>query len=153
MNEGNAALAAKKYPDAVKSFTDATKLMPADASAAKALQNANQLWAASKGPPPPTAAQQAEFNKQMQAGAAFDKQKKWDDARKAYDAALKQIPKDAKATGAVNKASYHISMDNGNRFLTARQFPNAVREFEAALKLFPNDPDATAGLKKAKDAK
>jgi tetratricopeptide (TPR) repeat protein len=153
MKEGNAALAGKKYAEAVKFYTDATKLMPTDPAAAKALREANQQWQASKGPPPPTAAQLAEYNKQMQAGEAFDKKKKWEDAIKAYGAALKQIPKDSKATEALNKATYQFRMAEGNRHFTARRFMDAVREFEAALRLYPNDADATAALKKAKDAK
>jgi tetratricopeptide (TPR) repeat protein len=126
--------------------------MPGDQSAANALKNANQLWAASKAPPPPNPAQ-AEYNRQMKLGADFDKQKKWPDAIKAYDGALAQLPKDLKATEAKNKATYNQHMAEGNRLLTARQFKNAISEFEAALRLYPKDADATAALKKAKAAK
>jgi len=153
MKEGNAALGAKKYAEAVQSFTDASKLMPADANAAKALRDAHLQWAASKGPQPPTAAQVAEYTRQMQAGATFEKQKKWQEAIKAYEGALQQIPKDAKAKAAQNKATYRLHMAEGNRYLTARQFPNAVHEFEAALQLYPNDAEAVTALKKAKEAK
>ena len=89
----------------------------------------------------------------MQAGAAFDKQSKWEDAMKAYDAALKQMPKDGNATAAYNKAAYRFHLAEGNRLYAARRFPDAVREFEVAVRLFPNDHEATAALKKAKEAK
>ena len=67
----------------------------------------------------------------MQAGAALDKQKKWDDAMKAYEAALNQIPKDAKAAEGLNKATYHHHMAEGDKDYTARHFPDAVREYSA----------------------
>ena len=153
MQAGNAALGGKQYASAVKSFTEASKLMPGNASASSALRDAQLQWAASKAPPAQTPVQQAEYNKQMQAGAAFDKQSKWEDAMKAYDAALKQLPKDALATAAYNKSAYRFHIGEGNRFYAARRFPDAVREFDAAVRLFPNDPEATAALKKAKEAK
>jgi hypothetical protein len=153
MNQGNGALAGKKYPDAVKFFGDAAKLMPGDQSATKALKTANDQWEAAKGPPPPSPQQKAEYDRQMQLGLTLDKQKKWDDAIKAYDAALKQIPKDGKAQESLNKATFNRHLAEGNRLIMARRFPDAVREFEAALKLYPKDTDAAAGLKKAKDAK
>jgi tetratricopeptide (TPR) repeat protein len=146
MKEGQAALAAKKYADAVKFYADATKLIPTDATAAAALKEANREWEVSKLPPTPTPAQKAEYDRQMKAGAAFDKQKKWDDAIKAYEAALKQIPKDAKAT-------YSWHMSTGNHYMGLKQYANAVREFQAALQLYPNDAEATMALKKAKEAK
>jgi tetratricopeptide (TPR) repeat protein len=153
MKDGNSALAAKKYAEAVKHYTDATKLSPTDVTAANALKEANRQWEVSKTPPGPTAAQIAEYTKQMTAGATFDQQKKWDEAMKAYEAALKQIPKDTKATEALNKSTYHHHITEGDKAYTARRFPDAIREYEAALKLYPNDQDATKALKKAKDAK
>jgi hypothetical protein len=153
MKEGNTALAAKKYAEAVKSFTDASKLKPTDPAASKALRDAQLQWTANKGSQAPLAGQSAEYHRQMQIGAEFDKQSKWPEAMKAYEAALKQIPKDAKATEALNSASYRNHMSEGNRFFTARRFADAVREFEAAAHLYPNDPDAAAAVKKAKEAK
>ncbi|HYV36936.1 MAG TPA: tetratricopeptide repeat protein, partial [Gemmataceae bacterium] len=82
----------------------------------------------------------------MQLGASLDKQKKYDESVKAYNAALAQIPKDTKAT-------YSLHMAEGNRHMTAKRFPDAVIQFEAALRVIPNDPEATAALKKAKAGK
>src|SRR5205823_9608153 len=126
---------------------------PNDQQAAKSLRAAMDQLEASKAPVGPTPAQVAEYNKQMAAGAAFDKQKKWEDAKKAYDAALKQIPKDTTATKAFNKASYNYHMAEGDKQYAAKRYVDAAREYEAALALFPKDPDATKSLKKAKDAK
>jgi hypothetical protein len=146
IKSGQNLLAMKKYAEAIKAFQLAGTYMPGDPTAAAFLQQANREWEASKLPPMPTPAQKAEYDKQMKAGAAFDKQKKWDDAIKAYEAALKQIPKDA-------KASYSVHMATGNRYMGLKQYPNAVREFQAALQLYPNDSEATMALKKAKEGK
>jgi tetratricopeptide (TPR) repeat protein len=143
MKEGKAALDAKKFMDAVKYYTEATKLFPTDPTAAAQLKEANRQWDLSK-TPVVSPAQKMEYDKQMKLGAAADKLKKWDDAIKAYEAALKQIPKDA-------KANYSLHMAQGNQYLMQKQYQKAITEFEAALVLYPNDPDATAALKKAKD--
>src|SRR5205823_8508234 len=108
---------------------------PNDQQAAKSLRAAMDQLEASKAPVGPTPAQIAEYNKQMAAGAAFDKQKKWEDASKAYEAASKQIPKDTAATKAFNKASYNYHMTEGDRHYAARRYVEAAREYEAALQL------------------
>jgi hypothetical protein len=164
IKQGKDALNAKQFDAAIAAFKSAGQIEPNDQTAKALLLQAensrNALLAAQKkqaeapkGPPPPTPQQKAEYDRQMQLGLSLDKQKKWDDAMKAYDAALKQIPKDGKAQESFNKATYNRHMADGNRYLTARRFPDAVREFDAALKLYPKDTDAAAGLKKAKDAK
>jgi tetratricopeptide (TPR) repeat protein len=153
IKQGNDALAGKKFAEAMKSFQYALEIVPNDPTALKLLQAVNQQSKVAKGPPPPTPAQTAEYNRQISLGLGYDKQKKWEDAMKAYDAALKQIPKDARAEELHKKASFNFYMSEGNRFFTARRFVDARREYDLAIRLFPNDPDAIAAVKKAKDAK
>ncbi|HYT87847.1 MAG TPA: hypothetical protein VEL76_03935 [Gemmataceae bacterium] len=144
--QGQAAMAAKRYADAVKAYGDALKLIPNDPTVTQRLREANTALEASRKtapPPPPNPAYVA----QMQAGAAQEKQQKFADALKAYQAALKIVPGDAKATERVR---YTTHMAEGQRLHVARQFAAAVREYEAALQLVPNDPAATAALKRAK---
>ncbi|MFL5244949.1 MAG: hypothetical protein ACJ8FY_22840 [Gemmataceae bacterium] len=147
MDQGQKLLAAKRYADAAAMFQDALQLMPNDATAEASLQRAQKALDAAK---PPTPGTPAEYGRQMQAGAALDKQQRYADAARAYNAALKAVPNDAKATSAL---SFSQHMADGIRFFTARKFPDAAKEFEAALGVSPDEPTAKALLKRAKDGK
>jgi cytochrome c-type biogenesis protein CcmH/NrfG len=94
-----------------------------------------------------------EYAKAMQAGASFDKQKKYADAVQAYTTALHWAPKDAKAAAGLRDAQYLLHMTDGEKLLAARRFADATKEFEEALKLFPNSADAKKDLQKAKSGK
>jgi tetratricopeptide (TPR) repeat protein len=83
----------------------------------------------------------------MQLGAALEKQEKFADALKAYQAALRAVPNDA---AAAKRTEYAQHMDAGVTALKANRKSDAVREFEAALKAAPNDPAATKWLGQAK---
>ena len=89
----------------------------------------------------------------MDSGAALEKQKKFAEALAAYREALKLMPGDAKAAGAVKWAEFEVHMTEGQRLIDAKKFPDAVKEFEEATKLFPDNTDAKNLLKKAKDGK
>jgi tetratricopeptide (TPR) repeat protein len=92
-------------------------------------------------PPPPA------FTQQMQVGAALEKQEKFADALKAYQAALGIVSTDQ---AAIKRADYTRHMDAGLTALKAGKKPDAAREFEAALKTAPNDPAATKWLQQAR---
>jgi tetratricopeptide (TPR) repeat protein len=151
MSAGQAALAAKRYEDAVKAYGDALKLMPGDAAASKALAEANKALDAAKKPmpktpPPPPAA----YTRALQNAAALEKQQKWADAVRWYKEALRLVPGDSKATTGHEFAQH---MDDGQKHAAARKFADAVKDYEAALKVIPNQPDATAALKRAREGK
>jgi tetratricopeptide (TPR) repeat protein len=161
IKSGRAALAGKRYDDAIKAATEASRLMPGDRDAAALLRDANkaksdakQASEASKKisspPPPPPKTVPAEHTKQMQNGAAFEKLHKYADALKCYKEALRLVPGDAKAITATQFAQ---RMDNGQKAAAARKFGDAVREYQEALKLSPNNSDAVAALKRAKEGK
>jgi hypothetical protein len=179
MNQGQTAMAAKRYAEAVRAYGDALKQQPGDAAAMKGQRDAQQALDAAKPPaklvvpmkpavpakpeaPPPKpaapaapmpskpVAPPAEYTKQMDAAAGFEKQQKYADAVTAYRAALKAVPNDARATKALDFAEH---MADGQKALSAKKFPDAVREFEAALKMTPGHADATALLKRAKEGK
>jgi tetratricopeptide (TPR) repeat protein len=151
MNAGQAALAARRYEDAVKAYGDALKLMPGDAAASKALAEANKALDAAKKPmpktpPPPPAA----YTRALMNAAALEKQQKWADAVRWYKEALRLVPGDSKATTSQEFAQH---MDDGQKHAAARKFADAVKDYEAALKVIPNQPDATAALKRAREGK
>ena len=151
LKQGRTALSAKRYEEAVKAFDDAMKLQPTDTEAAKLLREAKQALEASKKKPDPP--RPAAYTKQMEAGAAAEKQERWADALKAYREALKVVPGDAKATEAARNAEFKQHMAEGQKALKAKKFAEATREFEGALKLFPDDAEAKKLLKQAKDRK
>jgi tetratricopeptide (TPR) repeat protein len=151
MAQGQAAMAAKRFPEAAKLYTEALKLQPGDPGATRALTDANKAAEAAKTPPPPDP--KAEYARQMGVGTALEKQGKHAEAMAAYREALKHVPGDAKAAAALKNAEYALHLTEGQKALAAKRFPEATREFEAALKLVPDSADAKALLKKAKDGK
>jgi tetratricopeptide (TPR) repeat protein len=150
MAAGQSALGAKKYDEAIKAFTDALKLVPGDKDATKGLNDARQAADAAKAPRPDP---KAEYAKQMQAGAAADKQGKFGDAMTAYREALKWSPNDPKASAALKNADFSAHMAEGKKLHDAKKFSDAVKEYEAALKIQPDNKDAKDALKRAKDGK
>jgi tetratricopeptide (TPR) repeat protein len=95
----------------------------------------------------------AEYAKQMQAAAAFEKQQKYAEAIRAYKQALVFLPKDPRATLALRNAEFTQHMVEGRKALAAKRFADAAREFEEALKLVPNNPEATKALKQAQEGR
>ncbi len=100
----------------------------------------------SPGTPPKPPAPPPAYTQQMQLGAALEKQQKYADALKAYQAALKVVPNDPAAT---QRSEYARQMDAGLTALRAGKKPDAARAFESALKVAPKDEAATAGLQQA----
>jgi tetratricopeptide (TPR) repeat protein len=159
---GQTAVAQKRYDVAVKAYTDALKIMPGDAGATRALQDATAAQRAAGTPPPvktispppppvvPASQPPVEYLRQMQAGAALEKQKKLAEAMTAYQAALKALPGDARATAALRGAEVALHLDQGQKHLQAGRNADAAREFEAALRLAPGNREAQEGLSRAK---
>jgi tetratricopeptide (TPR) repeat protein len=158
MKQGRAALAAKRFDEAVKVFGEAAKLQPSEAEAAKLLREANQAMEASKKKPEPKPNPKPDvkppaYARQMDAGAAAEKQERWGDAVKAYREALRAAPGDAKATEALRSAEFKLRMADGRKALKAKKFAEAAREFEDALKLFPDNAEAKKLLRQAREKK
>jgi tetratricopeptide (TPR) repeat protein len=165
MAQGQTAMAGKRFAEAVKAYGEALKVQPGHVGATTALREAQQALVAFRTPsprptpsPPPVPKPvvvniQAEFSRQMQAGAAFDNQQKFAEAVGAYKMALQLVPGDARAAAALKVAQFSLHMAEGQKARAARRFADAVREFDAALQLFPNHPGATAALKQARQGR
>jgi tetratricopeptide (TPR) repeat protein len=151
MAQGRQAVRDKKYADAVKAFEAALVVVPGDNAAQTELRQAQAALSA------PT----AEFNKYMKDGNALVQQKKYGEAVKTFELALKIKPDDATATTALQQArtamaelsakqaGYEKSMNEGQAALKARRFVDAVKGFEQALKDKPGDAAAQAALRQA----
>ena len=148
MASGQNALKLMKYDIAVGSFQDALKAIPNDKSALQQLQQAQQLWDKAKMPPPDPG--KVAFEQAMQRAATAEKDKKYPDAIKAFQDALKVGPKDADAQAGLtrNQIANHVAV--GQTYLDQGMFANAQREFESALKLAPKDANIQKLLEKAK---
>jgi tetratricopeptide (TPR) repeat protein len=144
---GKAALAAKKWDDALTAFTAALKMVPADPEATRGMQAANE---GKKSTPDP----KVEYTRLMTAAAAFEKQQKYFDALQAYKDALAKLPGDAKASAGVTKVTqYNQRLIDANKAAQAKRWADAVKECEEALKLYPDSTEAKKALQKAKDKK
>jgi hypothetical protein len=151
MKQGQAATAAKRHGEALKLYTDALQLYPADPAAQKATREAKTALDADKAPPPLNS--KTEYDKAMTAGTAFEKQKMWPQALKAYREALKYSPGDARALAAQKSSEFQVHMIEGQKLAAARKFSDAAKEYEQASKLFPNDKNARDALKRAQAGK
>jgi hypothetical protein len=103
MNQGQSAVNAKRYAEAIQAFNQALKLMPGDAAAAKALREAERLQEADRKPPSPDKNQLA-YEQAMKEAAAFERQKNFDRAAQAYREALKFRPNDPRALAGLQQA-------------------------------------------------
>jgi tetratricopeptide (TPR) repeat protein len=158
MKEGNAALAARQFDSAVKTFTQASKVLPGSVEAQTALSRAEQARDQNLA----LIRQQEEADKAAKAAAA---KKAADDAARA--AATKKAADDAARAAAAKKAADDAAraatakkvaddaakaaqvkqlLSAGRTALNARQFDAAAKAFTEAGKLAPGDPELAKAL-------
>jgi tetratricopeptide (TPR) repeat protein len=147
MDQAQKLVNAKRYSDAVAAYQDALDLMPDNAAAKAGLQKAKKAAETVK---PASNTLPAEYARQMQLGAALDKQQRYAEAVKAYAAALKAVPNDAKAS---NAQGFSQHMADGIKLLSTRKFADAAKEFDEALKINADDATAKGLAKRAKDGR
>jgi tetratricopeptide (TPR) repeat protein len=155
MAQGDAAMKARRFGDAIAAYQAALTIKPGDAAATQALRAAQDAAKPKKLPPPPPPPPNpaVEHARQMQAGAAFEKQRKYAEAVAAYQAALKQIPNEPKATAALRNAQFLLHWTTGQAHHAARRFADAVKSYEEALKLQPTNATVKDALARAKAGK
>jgi tetratricopeptide (TPR) repeat protein len=149
------AYLAKNYEDAIKSYQQALKLMPNDATATKGLQQAQDGLN--------LAAKTADFTKAMNAGQKAYAAKDYAGAVKAFTEATKLMPNDVDARMQLTRAqtaladaerlvNYQNAMKAGQTFMTGKKYEMAIKSFNDALKFAPGDKAATAQLRAAQQA-
>jgi tetratricopeptide (TPR) repeat protein len=163
LKQGQDALAAKRFAEAQKAFSDALKLSPNEPAATRGLREATQALESPKTkkspppppppPPPPKANVQEQYQREMQKAAALYKEQKFGEAMNAYEAALKLVPNDANAKTGLRNATFSRHIVEGQAHLRARRFTEATREFEAALRIQPDNATARMLLQRAKQGK
>ncbi len=142
--KGKVAVVTKNYAEAVKQFSAAKMLMPADPETNRLLTQTVQEWEKAKQTPIPNPMVKPEPIKPMV--------KPQPDPVKPM---VKPQPDPAKPMppGKGVIAQYKLHLFEGNKQLMAKNFPAAIASFEAALRLVPDDPAAKALLDQAKKGK
>ncbi|HZZ77661.1 MAG TPA: hypothetical protein VFE62_04025 [Gemmataceae bacterium] len=163
MDAGEKAMTQKKFDVAVKAFSDAIKLDPANVDARSQLKQAQQAFAQV----------QAEINyqKAITAGANAMSLKRYQDAVTSFGNALKYMPNDQKATQQLAQArqllqdsmktkktpppppvdpnkGFNDAMKRGADAEKDMKYADAVKAFTEAIKLQPKNTDAHAGWKR-----
>jgi tetratricopeptide (TPR) repeat protein len=147
---------AKMRADEAKKQADAALLAAAQAAQAKAAAAEKMKRDADNPATADAARKAAEARRQtdvvnlMTQGQTALTGKKYDDAIKAYSAALQLQPGDAKASAGLHGAQFSAHMAQGQALGAAKKFADAAKEYDAALAIFPDNPDAKAALKRAK---
>jgi tetratricopeptide (TPR) repeat protein len=163
LDEGKKLRDAKQYARAVAAYQEAVKLAPANVEAQAGLEAARREAEkaradAAKAPPPDAKMKDRReaYLKEMAEARAAVKGRKFGEAIRSFDEALKLQPGDPVATkeraAAVTEGAYAAHMARGAQALTRKQPAEARKAFEEALKLKPNDPAATKGVKDATPA-
>jgi tetratricopeptide (TPR) repeat protein len=165
--QGQDALNLKKYTEAKQAFGEALKLAPNDAHALRGQRDAQAGLEAQQ-----TAdkAKLASFTTLMQQAQAAMQAKRYRDAQKAYDDALKLFPADANAQRGLQDANralnppkiappppppppkvdnYQLQMDSGAALEKQQKYADAMKAYQEALKVRPNDQKATQALRNA----
>ncbi|HMC64309.1 MAG TPA: tetratricopeptide repeat protein, partial [Gemmataceae bacterium] len=181
--QGQTAMTAKRYDEAVRAYTEALKIMPGDPAITKALQLARQAQEASKSPPKPQP--KSETPKKPQPRTDPKPQAKPDppskpqppvvspaargefnhqlqlggvfEKQQKYPDAIKAYREALRLIPGDAKVKRSLEfaqkMDDGTKALNAKRFADAARSFEEALKLFPGNQDAAKALQKARQGR
>jgi tetratricopeptide (TPR) repeat protein len=168
LTAGRAALAAKKYDDALRSFNEASRLKPGDREALAWARQAEDGKAAAV----LDAKRHDDFNSLVAQGQVAMVGKKYAAAVKAYGDALKLQPGDPTATRGFNDATaalnppkpppppapppppnpqveYNKHMQTGTALDQQKRYAEAITAYTEALREVPNDARASAALKTA----
>ncbi len=157
MDAGRDALKAQRYPDAVREFLAALRLVPNDDAANKALLDAEKKI----GDLQDRDKRKVDFDRLVVRAKASFREKRFDDALDSVQAALKLFPADKEAAALLAdtrkartdaRTEYVRLLDQGTVALREGRFESAVRLFTEAKTLFPDDSAAKNGLRDAQRA-
>jgi stress-induced-phosphoprotein 1 len=167
VEDGNKALAAKNYSEAIAAFTKALDLDKDNAAAQRGLTLATQLAQKEQEDRAKSAEEEkkrrADYDRLLTDGRSAMAAKKYADAVTAFTAAVDKVPSeearkllaDASAALAAEKAGkeaadkYAAHMAAGNAAMIGMRYADALREFLAAQRLMPDDPAAKKAREQA----
>jgi tetratricopeptide (TPR) repeat protein len=161
MDAGRTALAAQRYPDAIREFQAALRLIPADVQAGLSLRLAEQRLNVLQAAAQDQQQRFAAFAALMERSANALRAKRYEDAVQAANEAVKLFPSDARAKQAqadarkalrVARAQYNQLLTDADAALQARRLDEAGRLYQQAAELFPEDDGAKNGLRQVRAA-
>ena len=163
LTAARAAFGARQFEEAIRQATEALRLIPSDAEAAKIIADSRLALTPPKketpkvDPAPPPKKDppkvnpvQAQLNQVLQNAAALENQNRYTDALKDYQEALKLAPANAELK---KKIEFCKGMDGAIKDLAAGRFGEATIGFDLSLKLYPTDANAKRYLEMAKGKK
>jgi tetratricopeptide (TPR) repeat protein len=157
MDAGREAVKNGRYPDAVREYLAALRLVPGDDAATKALQEAEKKI----GDVQDAAKRKADFDHLLDRAKAALRDKRYDDAIDSSQAALLLMPNDKDATNQLADArkartdartEYVRLVDKATGAFRSGQFEQAKSLFTDANRLFPDEASAKNGLRDAQKA-
>jgi len=163
MKQGRDAMAAKHYAAAVRAFEVAIQVLPSNADATQAVQDAK----AALGKDESEKKKLTDYENHMAAGRAAVVAERYADALHEFVAAGLLLPGDAAAGKARRDAEKRLDdlrdenkrhdalarlLEQGGAALRNHRYQEAIRAYRAALKLFPRNQDAKDGLRAARKA-
>jgi tetratricopeptide (TPR) repeat protein len=146
MDAGGLALRNRRFGDAVTAFSEALRLVPNDVAAARGLREAQEGVEREL-------RRAQDLDRNLRAGNDALKARRFADAIRAFNDALRIDRDNAQARDGLSQAKYGQAIADGQAALAAKRFDDAIKNFEAALREVPNDPTATAGLRQAQAMK
>lgn len=154
---GRAAMVGGRYQDAVREFVAARLLLPEDGVAERAQKDAEkrleELQEQDK--------QKSNVSRLLTQGGAALRNKRFEEALRAYKAALKIAPKnpdakqgfkDAQKALDIARAEFGRLMDLGDLAYVTGRYGDAVVAYGEASRMFPDDANATARLQASQQA-
>ncbi|MBV9125734.1 MAG: tetratricopeptide repeat protein, partial [Planctomycetes bacterium] len=154
MNQGDAAMLAERFDEAVQAYGDASRLFPNDDKAAQVLRRAQQVLDGVQG-------SGGMYARWMLQGATALRLRHFREAVRCFSEALRLAPGDLDAAQGLQearaglsdvvrvKATFDQLMQAGAAAYQQHRYGDAVQAFSQALALFPDDLTAAGSLQKA----
>lgn len=157
MAQGDLALQAQRYEEALRFYNDALRIVPTNELAQRAARTAEKMIGDLQ-------AAQLAYIRFMNQGTLALRNKRYQEALQAFAEALRLVPNDRDATKGMrearaaldiesaNRASYNKQMQAALSAYRQRKYNDALNSYREALILIPEDPQATAGFHQARYA-
>jgi tetratricopeptide (TPR) repeat protein len=157
MDAGRAAMEAQRYPDALREYLAALRLVPDDPAALRGQKAAEARLEDAR----EQEERRAGFARLMEKAKGALRNKRYDEAVEALEAALRLSPGDPEVKQMLQEATrarraargrYDDVMQQADAALSAGRYEEAGRLYGEALALVPDDPAATKGKQNAERA-
>jgi tetratricopeptide (TPR) repeat protein len=142
--QATAAMAIRRYGDALLAYSEALRIVPNDPLATVGYLEAQRGLALLN-------RRRLEYDVHINQGILLLRNQRYVEAARSFENALRLVrPPLLPDPQALSLARYADAMSQGAAALGSRQFPLAARFYQLALNESPNDPHALLGLQKAR---